>query len=136
MKSKEKNDMTDKRLILVVDDDPDLVESVSMKLESENFEVEKAYDGEEAWEKIKANRPDLVLLDVMMPKKNGYELCDEIKSDPQYKDIPVALLTAVGDAVTATNYTHTDGKTNMADDFIPKPIDLNRLMEIIRENLE
>ena len=128
--------MSDKQLILVVDDDPDLVESVSMKLESENFRVAKAYDGIEAWDKIKEEKPDLVLLDVMMPRKNGYEVCDEVKSDPQYKDIVIVLLTAVGDAVTSTSYTHMDGKTNLADDFIPKPIDLDDLIAIIKENLE
>ena len=128
--------MSDKQLILVVDDDPDLVESVSMKLESENFRVAKAYDGVEAWNKIKEERPNLVLLDVMMPRKNGYELCDEIKNDDQYKDLVVVLLTAVGDAVTSTSYTHIDGKTNLADDFIPKPIDLDKLIEIVKENLE
>lgn len=127
--------MSDNQLILVVDDDPDLVESVSMKLESKKFRVAKAYDGVEAWDKIKEDRPALIILDVMMPRKNGYELCDEIKNDPQYKDIIVVLLTAVGDAVTSTSYTHMDGKTNMADDFIPKPIDLNKLIEIVEDNL-
>lgn len=128
--------MSDKQLILVVDDDPDLVESVSMKLESENFRIAKAYDGVEAWDKIKEEKPDLVLLDVMMPRKNGYELCEEIKKDDQYKDLTVVLLTAVGDAVTSTSYTHIEGKTTMADDFIPKPIDLDKLVEIVKENLE
>jgi two-component system alkaline phosphatase synthesis response regulator PhoP len=128
--------MSDKQLILVVDDDPDLVESVAMKVESENFRVAKAYDGIEAWEKIKEERPDLIILDVMMPRKNGYELCDELKKDDQYKDIVVVLLTAVGDAVSTTKYTHFGGKTTLADDFIPKPIDLDRLMEIVKENLE
>ena len=128
--------MSDKQLILVVDDDPDLVESIAMKVESENFRVAKAYDGIEAWEKIKEERPDLIILDVMMPRKNGYELCDELKKDDQYKDIVVVLLTAVGDAVTTTKYTHFGGKTTLADDFIPKPIDLDRLMEIVKENLE
>ena len=128
--------MSDKKFILVVDDDQDLVESVSMKLESENFAVEKAYDGVEALEKIKEKQPDLVLLDVMMPNKNGYDLCEELKGDAQYKNIVVVLLTAVGDAVTSTNYTHIDGKTNMADDFIPKPIDLDKLVEIVKDNLE
>ena len=128
--------MSDKKIILVVDDDPDLVESVSMKLASENFEVEKAYDGVEALDKIKVRQPDLVLLDVMMPNKNGYDLCEELKTDAQFQNIVVVLLTAVGDAVTSTNYTHIDGKTNMADDFIPKPIDLDKLVEIVRDNLE
>jgi len=127
--------MSDDKLILVVDDDPDLVESVSLKLESENFKVQKAYDGVEAWEKIKAEKPDLLILDVMMPRKNGYELCDELKADENYKDITVILLTAVADAVTSTSYTHMDGKTTMADDFVPKPIDLDNLMEIVKENL-
>lgn len=128
--------MNEKQLVLVVDDDPDLVESVSMKLESENFNVTKAYDGVEAWDKIKEERPDLIILDVMMPRKNGYELCDELKNSGEYKDITVVLLTAVADAVTSTSFTHMDGKTTLADDFIPKPIELDRLMEMVKENLE
>ena len=128
--------MANNKLILVVDDDPDLVEAVSMKLESENYRVVKAYDGIEAWEKIKEEIPDLVLLDVMMPRKNGYDVCDEIKNDPQYKNITVLLLTAVADAVPDTSYTHMDGKTTLADDFIPKPIDLDKLMEIVKEQFE
>ena len=128
--------MSEKQRVLVVDDDPDLVESVSMKLESENFKVAKAYDGVEAWDKIKEKRPDLIILDVMMPRKNGYELCDELKNSKEYKDIIVVLLTAVADAVTSTSFTHMDGKTTLADDFIPKPIELDRLMEMVKENLE
>ena len=128
--------MSKKQLVLVVDDDPDLVESVSMKLESQNFSVAKAYDGMEAMDKIKEQRPDLILLDVMMPRKNGYELCDELKKSEEYKDIVVVLLTAVADAVTSTSFTHMDGKTTLADDFIPKPIELDRLMEMVKENLE
>jgi CheY-like chemotaxis protein len=126
--------MSDKQHILVVDDDPDLVESITMKLESNNFRVTKAYDGIEAWERIKEDRPDLILLDVMMPRKDGYVVCDEIKKDDQYKNITVVLLTAVGDAVTTTNYTHFGGKTTLAEDFIPKPVDLDKLMDIVKEN--
>jgi CheY-like chemotaxis protein len=127
--------MSNDKLILVVDDDPDLVESVSMKLESEGLQVAKAYDGVEAWDRIKDEKPDMLILDVMMPRKNGYELCDEIKKDDKFKDITVLLLTAVADAVPSTTYTHMDGKTTLADDFIPKPIDLDNLMEIVRDNL-
>ena len=123
-------------LILVVDDDPDLVESVSMKLENDGFRVTKAYDGQEAWDRIKEEKPQMLILDVMMPRKNGYDLCDEIKKDDQYKDIAVLLLTAVADAVPSTTYTHMDGKTTLADDFIPKPIDMDKLMEIVKDNLD
>lgn len=128
--------MGDKNFVLVVDDDPDLVEMVSMKLESENFRVGKAYDGVEAWDKIKEEKPDLIILDVMMPRKNGYVVCDEIKNDPQYQDITVLLLTAVGDAVPSTSYTHKDGMTTLADDYIPKPIDLDKLMEIVKDYID
>lgn len=127
--------MSDKKLILVVDDDTDLVEMISMKLESENFQVSKAYDGVEAFEKIKQEKPALIILDVMMPRKDGYVLCDELKNSDDYKDIVVLLLTAVSDAVSSTNYTHMGGKTTLADDYVPKPIDLDKLMEIVRDNL-
>jgi CheY-like chemotaxis protein len=125
--------MDDKKLILVVDDDPDLVEAISMKLASENYRVAKAYDGIQAWDRIRQERPHLIILDVMMPNKNGYQVCKELKNDPQYKNITVVLLTAVGEAVTSTNYTHMDGKTALADEFIPKPIDLDSLMEIVKD---
>jgi DNA-binding response OmpR family regulator len=127
--------MSDKQLILVVDDDPDLVDSIAMKLESKNYRVAKAYDGEEGWDRIKDEKPALVILDVMMPRKNGYKLCDEIKMSENYSDVVVVLLTAVADAVATTNYTHQDGKSTLADDYVPKPIDLDNLMEIIGDHL-
>lgn len=127
--------MSDKKLILVVDDDTDLVEMISMKLESQDFQVAKAYDGVEALERIKEEKPVLVILDVMMPRKDGYALCDELKNSDEYKDIVVVLLTAVSDAISSTNYTHMGGKTTLADDFVPKPIDLDKLMEIVKDNL-
>ncbi|MCB2216563.1 response regulator [Desulfofustis glycolicus] len=127
--------MSDKKLILVVDDDIDLVEALAMKLESLNYAVAKAYDGVEGFDKIKSRRPDLVILDVMMPRKDGYQLCDELKKSDEYKDVPVILLTAVTDAISSTNYTHMGGKTTLADDFVSKPIDLDKLMEIVEDNL-
>jgi DNA-binding response OmpR family regulator len=127
--------MSDNKRILVVDDDPDLVEAISMKLESKNFNVSKAYDGVEAWDKIKAERPDLIILDVMMPRKNGYELCDELKKNPEYEDIIIILLTAVGSAVSSTSYTHYGGMSTLADDYIPKPIDLDKLVSMIDDYL-
>jgi DNA-binding response OmpR family regulator len=127
--------MNDKKLVLIVDDDPDLVESVAMKLESQSFRVAKAYDGVEALDQIKKERPALIILDVMMPRKNGYELCAELKNSNDYKDIVVLLLTAVADAVTTTNYTHWDGKNTLADDYIPKPINLEKLMGIVKDYL-
>ncbi len=127
--------MSDKKLILVVDDDTDLVEMVAMKLASKNFRVAKAYDGVEAMAKIKEDRPALMILDVMMPRKDGYTLCDELKKSDEYKGIVIILLTAVTEAISSTNYTHIGGKTTLADDFIPKPIDMDKLMEIVEDSL-
>jgi CheY-like chemotaxis protein len=127
--------MGDRKLVLVVDDDPDVVEAVSMKLESRNYRVAKAYDGVEAWNCIREEKPDLVILDVMMPRKDGYAVCEEIKNDPAFSDIMVVLLTAVGSAVTSTHYSHDSGKRTQADEYIPKPVDLDQLMEVVDELL-
>lgn len=126
--------MSEKKLILVVDDDPDLVEAVSMKLDAMGYRVEKAYDGVEAMEKIKEEKPEVVILDVMMPRKNGWEVCEEIKNNDNLKEIAVVLLTAVAESVKTTSYTHHDGKTTLADDYVPKPIDLDELMEIVGDH--
>jgi len=119
--------MSDKKYILVVDDDPDLVETVAMMLESKGCEVGMAYDGIEGEESIKQRRPDLVILDIMMPRKDGYVLCAELKANPETRDIPIILLTAVGEAVPSTRYSHADGMATEADEYIPKPIDTESL---------
>jgi DNA-binding response OmpR family regulator len=121
-----------KKYVLVVDDDPDLVETVGLMLESNNFEVGKAYDGVEAETAIKNRRPDLVILDVMMPRKDGYKLCAELKKDPATKGIPIVMLTAVGDAVTSTSYTHHEGMSMEAEDYIEKPVDTRKLLETVQ----
>jgi len=127
--------MSKNNLILVVDDDTDLVEMMAMKLENKNFRVAKAYDGVEAMARIKEERPALIILDVMMPRKDGYTLCNELKTSEEYKGIVVVLLTAVTDAISSTNYTHMGGKTTLADDYVPKPVDMDKLVEIVQDSL-
>ena len=123
------------KYILIVDDDPDLVETVAMMLESKGFEVGKAYDGIEGEEAIKKRRPDVLILDVMMPRKNGYQLCKELKSNKWTQEIPVILLTAVGEAVPTTSYSHAEGMAVEAEDFIPKPVDAATLVEAVQRLL-
>ncbi|MFZ0930012.1 MAG: response regulator [Syntrophobacteraceae bacterium] len=119
------------KYVLIVDDDPDMVETVGMMLESKGYEVGKAYDGVEGEESIRKRRPDLVVLDVMMPRKNGYVLCSELKKNKETKEIPIILLTAVGEAVPSTTYSHADGKATEAEDYIAKPVDAQDLVESI-----
>jgi DNA-binding response OmpR family regulator len=123
------------KYILVVDDDPDLVETIGMMLESKGCEVGKAYDGVEGEDCIKERRPDLIILDIMMPRKDGYVLCAELKADDKTKDIPVILLTAVGEAVPSTKYSHADGMSTEADEYLPKPIDTEGLWSAINSLL-
>ncbi|MEW6659204.1 MAG: response regulator [Thermodesulfobacteriota bacterium] len=123
------------KYVLIVDDDPDLVETVSMILESKGYEVGKAYDGIEGEEAVKKRRPDVLVLDVMMPRKNGYQLCKELKANQATKGIPVVLLTAVGEAVPTTTYSHAEGMAVEAEDFIPKPVDAATLVEAVERLL-
>ncbi len=115
--------------ILIVDDDPDLVESVRIILESKGYEVEAAYDGVEGLQKVKEFNPDLIVLDVMMPKKNGYEVCKELKSDPKYSNIPILLLTAVVSQIpSSSQYTLDQGMETEADDYVDKPVEPEELV--------
>ncbi len=123
------------KYVLIVDDDPDLVETVSMMLESKGYEVGKAYDGIEGEEAIKKRRPDVLILDVMMPRKNGYQLCKELKSNKWTQEIPIVLLTAVGEAVPTTSYSHAEGMAIEAEDFIPKPVDAATLVAAVERLL-
>jgi two-component system alkaline phosphatase synthesis response regulator PhoP len=127
--------MTDKKRILVVDDEPDFCAIVQGQLEKEGFEVELAYNGLEGMEKVQANPPDAIVLDVMMPEKDGYEMCKELKSDGTLCEIPVLLLTAVASHVTSTRYSHADGMSTEADDYIAKPASADEITESIKRLL-
>jgi two-component system alkaline phosphatase synthesis response regulator PhoP len=109
--------------ILVVDDDPDLVEAISMILKSKHYEVIVAYGGVEGLEKTKTEKPDLIVLDVMMPDKDGYTVCKELKADPVLCEIPVLLLTAVVSYISTTRFSHQMGMETEADDYIDKPVE-------------
>ena len=124
--------MSDKKRIILVDDEPDFCSIVQGQLEKEGFEVELAYNGVEGLEKIRANPPDAIILDVMMPEKDGYEVCKELKGDEKLADIPVVLLTAVASHVTSTRYSHSDGMSTEADDYIAKPASAEEITQSIK----
>ena len=127
--------MSDKKRILVVDDEPDFAAIVQRNLEKEGFEVDVAYDGVEGMEKVAKNPPDAIVLDVMMPEKDGYEMCAELKADEKYADIPVVMLTAVADHVASTRYSHADGMSMEADDYLPKPASADEITASIKSLL-
>ena len=119
--------------ILIVDDDPDLVEAVSMLLEAEGLTPLAAYGGVEGLAKAKSDNPDLIVLDIMMPDKDGYQVAKELAADETLSEIPVIMLTAVTDYVGSTSYSHASGKDLVADDFFPKPVDPEALVKRITE---
>jgi two-component system, OmpR family, alkaline phosphatase synthesis response regulator PhoP len=128
--------MAEKKKILLIDDDPDFVEAVKVIVENGGYDVKVAYDGEEGLEAVAAEKPDLIVLDVMMPVMNGHECCAKLKANPATAKIPVILLTAVADRVTTSTYTHRDMLESEAEDYMPKPVEPKELLSLIRNWLK
>jgi two-component system alkaline phosphatase synthesis response regulator PhoP len=119
----------------VVDDEPDFVAVVKINLEKAGFQVETAFDGEEALGKVRANPPDAIVLDVMMPERDGYSVSAALKADKRFKSIPVLLLTAVAEHVTSTRYSHYDGMAMEADDYLAKPASAEQIIDRLKRLL-
>jgi DNA-binding response OmpR family regulator len=114
--------------ILVVDDEPFILRSLTFVLRKEGFEVLEASDGEQALSTIRSERPTLVFLDVMMPKKNGYEVCSEVKQDPDLSSTHIIMLTAKGQ-----ESDRDKGLALGADEYMTKPFSPLRILERVRE---
>ncbi len=123
-----------KKKILLVEDDVDFAEAIKLILESKSYNVAVAHDGQEGLKKVETEQPNLIILDVMMPEMDGYEVCAKLKAEPKYGHIPILLLTAVGEAMPTTTYTREMGMRTEADDYIPKPVEPAELVERV-ENL-
>ena len=109
--------MKNEKKILIADDEPDILEILKFNLELEGYEVETAKNGIQAIEKAKTFSPDLIILDIMMPLKNGIEVCNHLRSLPGYKNTLIIFLTAMSDDVTEVK-----GLESGADDYLTKPI--------------
>jgi two-component system, OmpR family, alkaline phosphatase synthesis response regulator PhoP len=103
--------------VLVVDDEPDILEIIQYNLRNEGYEVATAVDGDDGLAKARTFKPDLIILDVMMPRKNGMEVCRTLRAQEAYRDTLIIFLTALNDELS-----HVKGLEYGADDFISKPI--------------
>jgi two-component system alkaline phosphatase synthesis response regulator PhoP len=103
--------------ILIADDEPDIVEIISFHLEKAGYIVASAKDGSEAIEKAKQFQPDCIILDIMMPKRNGFEVCEYLRSNKEFDNTFIVLLTALNDEAS-----HIKGLELGGDDFVNKPI--------------
>ena len=116
--------------ILVVDDDPDMREALQMILESGGYTVFMAEDGEQCLSKLKEEQPDLLILDLLMPKMDGFEVCKALK-DPRYAKYarPIIILSSVQEGVSQRRYELETGVLLDVDDYVEKPIESSVLLE-------
>jgi DNA-binding response OmpR family regulator len=122
--------MSDKK-ILIVDDEPDLLETVKMRLEAHGYVVSTAIDGQEGLQKARKENPDLIILDLMLPRLDGYKVCRMLKFDDKYKHIPIILFTA-----RAQEADEKLGYDVGANAFITKPFEGKVLVDKIKELLK
>jgi len=125
-----------KKKILLVDDDKDFLEGTRLILEKNNFEVAIAASGEECLEKLNSFNPDLLILDIMMPEKSGFQVCKEIKSSVEHNNIPILMLTALKQKLGQTSYSVSQGLELEAEDYIDKPVEPKELISRINALLE
>jgi two-component system alkaline phosphatase synthesis response regulator PhoP len=116
--------------ILIVDDEVDLVEAIRFLLEGEGYRVLVSGDGEDALHQARRENPHLIILDIMLPKLDGYKVCRQLKSDKRYKQIPILMLTA-----RAQQKDRIIGMEAGADEYIIKPFDLAAFMEKVKTYL-
>jgi len=119
-----------RKRVLIVDDEPFILKSLAFVLKKEGFDVDTASNGLEAMERIQKEKPDLVFLDIMMPKMNGLELCQWMRNDPVFKHIYIIILTAKGQETDREK-----GLTIGADEYMTKPFSPSWVVERIRDIL-
>ena len=121
--------------ILIVDDDPDVREAVKIILETQPYELIFASNGEECLEQVKKSRPDLIILDLLMPKKDGFEVIKELRGHPSYPRIPILVLTVVKKEAAGRRYELETALRMDVDDYIEKPIQPDDLIDRVKRIL-
>lgn len=117
--------------ILVIDDEPEIILAIQIRLKQANYEVVSAYDGKDGIEKAAKEKPDLILLDILMPEMNGFQTLQKLKEDTQTMSIPVIMLTAKSQLDDVTKATNLG-----AEDYIVKPFDHIAMLKKIKELLK
>lgn len=123
--------MKNQKKILIVDDESTFLEALQVRLEANGYSVVSASDGQEGLEKAKEEKPDMILLDVMMPKMNGYQVCRELKQNPETKGIKIIMLTA-----KAQESDKFWGQECGTDSYVTKPFENEELLKRIEEVLK
>ena len=127
--------MNSQARILVIDDDPLFVETTKTILESKDYQIITAFDGDEGLQKARDEEPDLILLDIIMPTQDGFHVCEQIKRNPQLADIPVIILTSFARKKGETNIPVSAGFQLEAEGYLDKPVDPNELLAYVGKML-
>ncbi len=123
--------------ILIIDDNPNFVEATKAILENKSYKVVAANNKNEGMEKINSERPDLILLDIMMEKlDDGFNICYKLKHDPELKKIPVLAISAITEETGFKFSSETDGEYFEADDYVEKPVKADDLLERVEKLLK
>lgn len=122
--------------ILIVDDDRVFVEATKAVLESKNYLVSAAFDGDEGLQKAREEKPDLIILDIIMPTKDGFTACEQLKSDPELSDIPVLIMTTFAKDKGKTNIPVSAGLTLEAEGYVDKPVSPEELLSRVEKMLK
>ncbi len=128
--------MASRAKILVVDDDTVFVEATKAVLESNNYQVSTAFDGDEGLQKAQQDKPDMIILDIIMPAKDGFTVCEQLKSDPQLSKIPVLIMTSFAAQKGNTNIPVSAGLSLEADGYIDKPVSPEELLRRVEKMLK
>ncbi|HEX75466.1 MAG TPA: response regulator [Dehalococcoidia bacterium] len=129
--------MTGKK-VLVVDDDPDILDVITMILESQSYQVVVAHDGIECLDRLSAEKPDLVILDLLMPKMDGFAVYKELKTPrwSKYRDMPILILSSVREEASRRRYELETGQELSVDNYVEKPILPNVLLDCVEKLLK
>ena len=121
--------------ILIVDDDRVLVDATKAVLESKNYQVVAAFDGDEGLVRAKEEEPDLIILDIIMPTKDGFSVCEQLKNDPQLLEIPVLIMTSFAQHKGETDIPVSAGLSLEAEGYIDKPVSPDELLNRVEKML-
>lgn len=122
--------------LLVVDDDPDILEAIATVLSTQPYAIEKARDGVECLDLVRQDIPDLIILDLLMPKKDGFAVVRELRDNPKYARIPILILTSVREDASRRRYELETGLAMDVQDYVEKPISPLDLLERVQNLLQ
>jgi CheY-like chemotaxis protein len=119
--------------VLVVDDDPDILDAITTILSTQSYSLETARDGVECLERVRSEIPDLILLDLLMPEKDGFAVVRELRENPKYAGIPILILTSVREDASRRRYELETGLAMDVQDYLEKPVAPADLLQRVRD---